>query len=146
MKGLGSDELAKFLLTGLIIKTKIITCNWNRKNLNYSKSRSSGEMKTKIEAEKIVNAVKKIDGIEIVVENTEDAKEAINLILRKTGLFEKNDLGKLKDFKVTAFQKYETSAVNYKIIFLLEFLFEEDTSLDTKVSMIKGIQEFFEKV
>jgi hypothetical protein len=103
-------------------------------------------MKTKIEAEKIVNAVKKIDGIEIVVENTEDAKEAINLILRKRDLFDKNDLGKLTDFKVTAFQKYETSAVNYKIIFLLEFLFEEETSLDTKVSMIKGIQEFFEKV
>ena len=144
MKRLGPDESAKFLLTGLIIKTKIITCNWSRKNLNYSKS--SDEMKTKIEAEKIVNAVKKIDGIEIVVENTEDAKEAINLILRKTGLFEKNDLGKLKDFKVTAFQKYETSAVNYKIIFLLEFLFEEDTPLDTKVSMIKRIQEFFEKI
>ena len=103
-------------------------------------------MKTKIEAEKIVNAVKKIDGIEIVVENTEDAKEAINLILRKTELFDKNHLGKLNDFKVTAFQKYETSAVNYKIIFLLEFLFEENTSLDTKVSMIKGVQEFFEKV
>jgi len=103
-------------------------------------------MKTKIEAEKIVNAVKKIDGIEIVVENTEDAKEAINLILRKRDLFDKNDLGKLTDFKVTAFQKYETSAVNYKIIFLLEFLFEEETSLDTKVSMIKKIQEFFEKV
>ena len=81
-----------------------------------------------------------------MVENTEDAKEAINLILRKTELFDKNHLGKLNDFKVTAFQKYETSAVNYKIIFLLEFLFEEDTSLDTKVSMIKGIQEFFEKV
>ena len=103
-------------------------------------------MKTKIEAEKIVNAVKKIDGIEIVVENTEDAREAINLILRKRELFDKNELGKLTDFKVTAFQKYETSAVNYKIIFLLEFLFEEDTSLDTKVSMIKEIQEFFEKV
>lgn len=103
-------------------------------------------MKTKVEAEKIVNAVKKIDGIEIVVENTDDAKEAINLILRKTGLFDKDDFGKLKDYKVTAFQKYETSAVDYKIIFLLEFLFEDDTSLDTKVSMIKEFQEFFEKV
>ena len=103
-------------------------------------------MKIKVEAEKIVNAVKKIDGIEIVVENIDDAREAINLVLRKTELFDKDDFGKLKDFKVTAFQKYETSAVDYKMIFLLEFLFEDDISLDTKVGLIKELQEFFEKV
>lgn len=103
-------------------------------------------MKIKVDAEKIVNAVKKIDGIEIVVENPEDAREAINLILRKTGLFGKDDFGKLKEFKVTAFQKYETSAVDYKVIFLLEFLFENDISLDTRVAVIKELQEFFEKI
>ena len=103
-------------------------------------------MKIKVEAEKIVNAVKKIDGIEIVVENIDDAREAINLVLRKAELFDKDDFGKLKDFKVTAFQKYETSAVNYKMIFLIEFLFENDISLDIKVGMIKELQEFFEKV
>ena len=103
-------------------------------------------MKIKVEAEKIVNAVKKIDGIEIVVENIDDAREAINLILRKSELFDRDDFGKLKDFKVTAFQKYETSAVNYKMIFLLEFLFEDTISLENKVAVIKELQEFFEKV
>ena len=103
-------------------------------------------MKIKVEAEKIVNAVKKIDGIEIVVENIDDAREAINLVLRKSELFDRDDFGKLKDFKVNAFQKYETSAVNYKMIFLLEFLFEDNMSLDNKVAVIKELQEFFEKV
>jgi len=103
-------------------------------------------MKIKVESEKIVKAVKKLDGIEIVLDNPNDAKDAINLILRKTELFERDDYGKLKDVKVTSFQKYETSAVDYKMIFLLEFLFEEDTSLDTKVAVIKGFQEFFNKV
>jgi hypothetical protein len=103
-------------------------------------------MKIKIESEKIVKAVKKLDGFEIVLDNPNDAKDAINLILRKTELFERDDYGKLKDVKVTSFQKYETSAVDYKMIFLLEFLFEEDTSLDTKVAVIKGFQEFFNKV
>jgi len=37
-------------------------------------------MKVKVESEKIIKAVKKLDGIEIVLENTNDAKEAINLI------------------------------------------------------------------
>ena len=38
-------------------------------------------MKIKIESEKIIKAVKKLDGIEIVLENLDDAKEAFNLIL-----------------------------------------------------------------
>ena len=46
-------------------------------------------MKIKVESEKIVNAVKKLDGIEIVLENPDDAKEAINLIIRKTDLFDR---------------------------------------------------------
>ncbi len=103
-------------------------------------------MKVKVESEKIVKAVKKLDGIEIVLENTDDAKEAINLILRKTELFKRDDYSKLKDVKVTSFQAYETSAVDYKMIFLLEFLFEEDVSLDTRLAIIKEVQEFFNKI
>ncbi len=38
-------------------------------------------MKIKVESEKIVKAVKKLDGIEIVLEDADDAKEAISLIL-----------------------------------------------------------------
>ena len=103
-------------------------------------------MKIKVESEKIVKALKKLDGIEIVVENADDAKEALNLILRKTGLFDREDYGKMKEVKVTSLQKYETSAVDYKMIFLLEFLFEEDVTPDAKVSLIKEFQEFFSKV
>ena len=103
-------------------------------------------MKIKVAGEKIINAVKKLDGIEIVVENPDDAREAIDLILRKTELFNSDDYEKLKDFKVTSYEKYETSAVDYKMIFLLEFLFENDISLDSRVEVLKKLQEFFEKV
>jgi len=102
-------------------------------------------MKFKVEGEKIIKAVKKLDGIEIVLENTNDAKEAINLILKKTDLFKRDDYSKLREVKVTSFQEYETSAVNYRMIFLLEFLFEDDVSLDTRVSIIKEVQDFFGK-
>lgn len=104
------------------------------------------EMKIKVDGEKIINAVKKLDGIEIVVENTDDARDAFSLILRKSELFSGDDCAKLKDFEVTAFTKYETSAVNYKMVFLLEFHFEDDISLDQRVAVIKKLQEFFEKV
>ena len=103
-------------------------------------------MKIKVESQKIIKAVKKLDGIEIVLEDLEDAKEAINLILIRTGLFEKHKEAKLKDVTVTSNQKYETTAVDYKMIFLLEFVFEADTSLDAKVTAIKELQEFFNKV
>jgi len=103
-------------------------------------------MKIKVESEKIIKAVKKLDGIEIVLENPEDAKEAIHLILRKTDLFNREEFEKVKDIQVTSLQSYETSAVNYKMIFLLEFVFDENVSLDAKASLIKNLQEFFSKV
>lgn len=103
-------------------------------------------MKIKIESDKIIKAVKKLDGIEIVLENLEDAKEAINLILNRTGLFQKQKGSILKDVQVTSYQKYETTAVDYKMIFLLAFIFEEDTALDARISTIKELQDFFSKV
>lgn len=103
-------------------------------------------MKVKVESEKIIKAVKKLDGVEIVLENADDAKEAIDLILRKTELINSEDYAKLKEVKVTSFQEYKTSAVDYKMVFLLEFLFEDKVSLDTKVSVIKEVQKFFEKI
>lgn len=103
-------------------------------------------MKIKVEGEKIIKAVKKYDGIEILLENQEDAKEAINLILRKTELFNRSESGTLKDVEVTSFQEYKTSAVDYKLVFLLNFVFEEHAPLDAKVTIIKELQEFFQKV
>ncbi len=103
-------------------------------------------MKIKVESEQIIKAVKKLDGIEIVLENSDDAKEAIHLILRKTNLFQGDDYKKLKDVKVSSFQEYKTSAVDYKMVVLLEFLFEDHTPLDTKVAIIKQLQDFFGKV
>jgi hypothetical protein len=112
----------------------------------YMKTDESDDMKIKVEGEKIINAVKKLDGIEIVLETPDDAREAFSLILRKSELFSSDDYSKLKDFEVNSSTKYETSAVNYKLIFLLEFHFEEDISLDQRVAVIKKLQEFFEKV
>ena len=103
-------------------------------------------MKIKIESQNIIKAVKKLDGIEIVLENLEDAREAINLILLRTGLFDKHKEANLKDVKVTSYQKYETTAVDYKMIFLLEFLFDDDISLDNKVAVLKELQGFFNKI
>ena len=103
-------------------------------------------MKIKVEGKKIIKAVEKLDGVTLVLGNVDDAKEAINLILRKTDLFNGEALEKLKQLDVTAYQEYKTSAVDYTMVFLLEFEFEEGVPLDSRVSLIKRFQEFFEKI
>jgi len=103
-------------------------------------------MKIKVESEKIVKAVKKLEGIEMVLENAEDAREALNLILRRTDLLKGEDLGKLKEVKVSSYQEYRTSAVDYTMLFLLEFSFGPDVSSESKVAVIKALQEFFNKI
>ena len=44
-------------------------------------------MKITVEGDKIIKSVKKLDGIEIVLENLEDAKEAINLIPKQGNIY-----------------------------------------------------------
>ena len=102
-------------------------------------------MKIKVESEKIVKGVKKLHGIEMILENAEDAKEALDLILRQTDVFDKENFEKIKDVNVSAIQEYKTSAVDYKIAFLLDFLFEDGTSPETKIDIIKELQAFLEK-
>jgi hypothetical protein len=103
-------------------------------------------MKIKVASEKIIKAVKKTEGIELVLESTEDAKEALYIVLGK--MREKNSLEnvRFRDVNVTSYKGYETSAVDYKMIFLLEFLFDEAVSQDEKVAFIKELQEYFEKI
>ena len=103
-------------------------------------------MKIIVESEKIVKAVKKLEGIEMVLENAEDAKEALNLILKKRDLLKVEDLEKVKEVKVSSYQEYKTSAVDYTMVFLLEFAFGPDVSAESKVAVIKALQEFFNKV
>lgn len=102
-------------------------------------------MKIKVESEKIIKAVKKLNGIEIVLENAEDAREAIRLVLKKPE-FGGEQHKKLKDVVVTSLQEYKTSAVDYRMAFVLEFVFMEDAAPEERVSVIQEIQEYFGKV
>ena len=103
-------------------------------------------MKIKVESTKIVKAVRKLEGIEMVLESAEDAKEALNLILRRTDLLDVQDLGMLKEVRVSSFQEYKTSAVDYTRVFLLEFFFVPEAPAESKITIVKALQEFFNKV
>jgi len=102
-------------------------------------------MKIKVEGDKIVRVVKKVEGIEIVLQTPADAKEGIDLILQKSDLSAKEAFRGLRDIQVTSFQEYKTSAVDYKMIFLIEFVFDENVPLDARVAAIREFQAIFEK-
>jgi hypothetical protein len=103
-------------------------------------------MKIKVESEKIVKAAKKLYGVEMVLENAEDAKEGLNLILSKKEIFKEESFDSLKDVNVSSYQEYKTSAVDYRMVFLLDFVFQDHVSEEIKVRIIKELQEFFNKV
>jgi hypothetical protein len=102
-------------------------------------------MKIKVESEKIVKAVKKLSGIEVVLENPEDAREAVQLVLAKPGVFKSPYIDRLKEVRVTSSHEYKSSAVDYKLLFLLEFLFDDGTPLEVRASIIQELQEIFNK-
>ena len=102
-------------------------------------------MKIKVDRDKIVKALKEVEGIEVTLENVEDAKEALDLILKKSQLFKGAEGKKLKDVIVTATQEYKTSAVEYNLIFTLEFVFASGVFTDAKIALIKEVQAFFAK-
>lgn len=102
-------------------------------------------MKIEVESEKIVKAVEATNGIRVIVNTEEDAREALDLILRKEEVFGEN-AALLRNFSIETLRRYETSAVNYLTVFILDFHFEEDVSPDRKVGAVKALQRFFERV
>jgi hypothetical protein len=56
------------------------------------------------------------------------------------------DFGKLRDVKVSSLQEYKTSAVDYTMVFLLDFSFVPEVSAESRVAVIRGLQDFFNKI
>lgn len=102
-------------------------------------------MKIRLEREKIIQAVKKLAGIELVLQDESDGKEAIELVLGRSELRNNPFFPKLNEVRVTLTQEYKTSAVDYRVLFLLEFLFEEGISLEEKASFIEAFQDYFNR-
>jgi hypothetical protein len=102
-------------------------------------------MKIRIERKKLVKAVEEAEGVQIVVENVEDAREALDAILRKSELFATDDFVQPSEILVTSSQEYTTSAVDYDLVFTLEFVFGEDVTPESRIGTIRQLQRFFQK-
>jgi NMD protein affecting ribosome stability and mRNA decay len=103
-------------------------------------------MRIRVRDEKIMKAIKKLEGIDIVLKNAEDAKKAMRLILRKTEVSKSKDYEGLKDIVITQVIEHPTSAVEYHTYYEIEFVLSEDRFIEMEIALIKELQALFEKL
>jgi len=105
-----------------------------------------GAMKIKVRDEKIARAIKKLEGIDIIIKTVEDAEKAMHLILRKTEISRSKDYEGLKDIVITQVVEHDaTSAMEYRTYYEIEFILAEDRFIDMEIALIKELQAMFEK-
>lgn len=103
-------------------------------------------MRIKVRDEKINKAIKKLEGIDIILKTVEDAKNAMRLILRKTEISRTKDYEGLKDIAITQVVEHATSAVEYQTYYELEFILTDDRFIEMEIALIKELQAMFEKL
>ena len=101
-------------------------------------------MKIKVRDEKITKAIKKLEGIDIVLKTVEDAKKAMHLILRKTEISRSKDYEGIKDIAITRIVEHATSAVEYQTYYEVEFILADERFIDMEIALIKELQAMFE--
>ncbi len=102
-------------------------------------------MRIRVREEKIVKAVKKLEGIDIVLRTAEDAREAIALVLRRTERSRDPEFAGLKDFAVTKVVEHATSAVEYQTYYEIQFILADPRYSEMEIALIKELQGIFEK-
>jgi len=103
-------------------------------------------MRIKLQDEKITKAIKKMEGINIIIKTVEDAKKAMRLLLRKTEISRTKDYEGLKDIAITQVVEHATSAVEYQTYYEIEFILTEDRFIEMEIALIKELQAMFEKL
>ncbi len=103
-------------------------------------------MRIKVRDEKIIKAIKKLEGIDIVLRNVDDAKKAIRLILRRTQISKTPDYAGLKDIAVSQVIESRTSAVENLIFYEIEFILADERYAEMEIGLIREIQSLFERL
>ena len=103
-------------------------------------------MKIKVRDEKIIKAIKSLEGIDIVLKSVEDAKKAMRLILRKTETSRTKEYEGLKDIAISRVVEHTTSAVEYETYYEVEFILADDGFIDMEIALIRELQTLFAKL
>jgi len=103
-------------------------------------------MRIRVRDEKITKAIKKLEGIDIIIKSVDDAKKAMRLILLKTEISRTKDYEGLKDIAIAQVVEHTTSAVEYQTYYEVEFILTDDRFIEMEIALIKELQSMFEKI
>jgi NMD protein affecting ribosome stability and mRNA decay len=103
-------------------------------------------MRIRVRDEKISKAIKKLEGIDIILKTVDDAKKAMRLILGKTEISRTKEYEGLKDIAITQVVEHTTSAVEYQTYYEVEFILTDDHFIEMEIALIKELQSMFEKI
>jgi hypothetical protein len=103
-------------------------------------------MRIKVQDEKLMKAIKKLEGIEVILKTVEDAQKAMRLILRKTEIAKTKEYEGLKDMIITQGIEHPTSAVEYTTFYEIEFVLADERYTEMEISLIKELQGMFARL
>jgi hypothetical protein len=100
-------------------------------------------MKIKVPEEKIIRAIKKLEGIDIILGSVDDAKRAMNFILKKTEISQTEAYKGLKEIKISSVVEHSTTAVEHETNYIIEFVLEAESYIDMEIALIHELQKTF---
>ena len=103
-------------------------------------------MRIKVRDEKLIRAIQKLVGIDIILKNVEDAKKAMGMILRRTEIAKSKDYEGLKEIRMIQVVEHPTSAVESHIYYEIEFVLNDERYTEMEIALIKELQGLFEKL
>ncbi len=102
-------------------------------------------MKIKVFEDQLARAIKRLVGIDVIVDTVEEARRGLSLILEKTETAKRPDYRGLKEIKITQKVEHATTAVEHKLAYVLEFMLEDESFLPMEISLIQELQKIFQQ-
>jgi hypothetical protein len=100
-------------------------------------------MKIKVFEDQFTRAIKRLIGIDIIVDNVEEARKALKLILERSEVSKRDDFKGLKDIKIHQTVEHTSTAMEHRTAFVLEFILEDESYLPMEIELIKELQKIF---
>ena len=100
-------------------------------------------MKIKVAEEKITRAIKKLEGIDIILGSVEDTRRAMTLILKKTAISKTEAYEGLKEIKISSVVEHATTAVEHQTNYIIEFVLKDESYAEMEIALIRELQATF---
>jgi len=100
-------------------------------------------VKIKVFEDQMTRAIKRLVGIEIIIDTVEEARRGLGLILERTETAKREDFKGLKEIRITQKVEHPTTAVEHKLAYIIEFVLEDDSYLPMEIALIQELQRIF---